>query len=229
MPSKDPARIQSMFGRIAPTYDLLNHALSMNIDQAWRRYTTRKALRASDRRVLDLACGTGDLAITLRKHADPEAEVIGADFCMPMLKIADRKAPLSFVQADGLCLPFADASFDLVTIAFGLRNMADPKAGIREMGRVIRPGGRLAILEFTTPQNAVFKGLYLAYFKHILPFAGNLVSGSRAYRYLTDSVLEWPGRPELARWIRAEGFSRVRHRQLTFGIAALHIAEKEKA
>ncbi len=225
---KDPRKIQSMFGAIAPVYDALNHVFSLNIDRMWRRFTVRQALRADDRRVLDIACGTGDLTIELRRRAPEGCEVFGGDFCLPMLQRAQGKAPGGFLQCDGLNLPFPDATFDLVTVAFGLRNMADTRDGLREMRRVLKPGGRLAVLEFTTPKNPVIRASYLFYFQVFLPFIGNLVSRSTAYRYLSESVMEWPSPKMLARMMRQSGFDRVRGSQLTFGIAALHIAECTK-
>lgn len=230
MPStvaKHPETIRSMFGSIAPVYDGLNHAFSLNIDKLWRRYAVRQAVRPSDRRILDIACGTGDLTLDLMHAAPRRCEVVGVDFCLPMLRLARRKGRgLPFLQGDGLRLPFADSSFDLVTIAFGLRNMADHKAGLREMCRVLRPGGRVAVLDFTTPPNPAVRAAYLAYFRHILPAVGDAVSGSSAYRYLSRSVLEWPSPRELGRTFRACGFERVRWSELSLGIAVLHIGQK---
>jgi demethylmenaquinone methyltransferase/2-methoxy-6-polyprenyl-1,4-benzoquinol methylase len=224
--SKDSHRIRSMFGAIAPVYDMLNHLLSLNIDQAWRRFTVRAALRETDRHVLDVACGTGDLTAQLRRAAAPAAQVVGVDFCEPMLRIAMRKQPVPFLLADGLHLPFAAQSFDLLTIGFGLRNMESLEAGLREMRRVLRPGGRLAILEFTTPRNPVIRAVYLLYFRRLLPAIGNLVSRSEAYGYLSRSVLEWPSPRELARILKRCGYRHVRHAELSLGIAVLHIAER---
>lgn len=224
--SKEARRIQSMFGAIAPVYDLLNHLLSLNIDQAWRRFAVRASLRPTDRRVLDVACGTGDLTAQLQRAASPGTQVVGVDFCEPMLRRAARKQPLPFLLADGLRLPFADRSFDLLTIGFGLRNMESFEAGLREMRRVLRPGGRLAILEFTTPSNPIIRAVYLLYFRRLLPAIGNLVSRSEAYGYLSRSVLEWPSPRELARILKRCGYRRVRHAELSLGIAVLHIAER---
>lgn len=227
MVSKESRRIQSMFGRIAPVYDLLNHALSLNVDQSWRRFAVRSALRPTDRRVLDVACGTGDLTAALRRAAPPGCLVLGADFCRPMLDRARHKEPTPFLQADGLRLPFADETFDLLTIGFGLRNMENTEAGLREMRRVLRRGGRLAVLEFTLPANPLVRAAYLAYFCHVLPAIGNAVSRSRAYAYLSQSVRQWPRPRQLARMMKRCGFARVRHAELSLGIAALHIAERD--
>ncbi|MEQ8819911.1 MAG: bifunctional demethylmenaquinone methyltransferase/2-methoxy-6-polyprenyl-1,4-benzoquinol methylase UbiE [Sumerlaeia bacterium] len=230
--SKERHRIQRMFGTIAPTYDFFNHAFSLNIDQMWRRFTVKQALRPTDRRVLDLACGTGDLTLALRKAAHRDCEVIGADFCPPMLRIAHKKGrglgEPPFVAGDGLRLPFGGETFDLVTIAFGLRNMEDTEAGLTEMHRVLRPGGRLAVLEFTLPANPLFRLGYLSYFRTVLPAIGRVATKSDAYRYLSESVMEWPNKRELAAMMRRCGFARVRHAELSFGIAVLHIAEKPK-
>ncbi len=224
--SKNPVRIRSMFGSIAPWSDFLNHAFSLNIDTMWRGYTVSAALKPEDRRILDVACGTGDLAIELRRRIDPDGEVVGVDFCRPMLERAVRKNGLPFLQGDGLRLPFPTGAFDLVTIGFGLRNMESLDAGLREMARVLRPGGRIAVLEFTTPTNPLIRFGYLLYFKHVLPLVGDLLSRSSAYRYLSKSVLEWPSPKELSRRMRKAGFTRVKFSMLTFGIAVLHIAER---
>ncbi|MDK2970913.1 MAG: demethylmenaquinone methyltransferase / 2-methoxy-6-polyprenyl,4-benzoquinol methylase [Candidatus Sumerlaeota bacterium] len=223
--SKQTHRIQSMFGAIAPVYDALNHVFSLNIDKIWRRFAVRSALKPTDRHILDVACGTGDLTEALRQAASPSALVLGSDFCEPMLRRAARKGPGPYVLGDGLHLPFPDGSFDLVTIGFGLRNMENYRDGLSEMRRVLKPGGRLAVLDFTTPRNILVRTAYLLYFQHFLPAIGRLVSGSDAYRYLSRSVLEWPDPRELARDMKRCGFARVRHAELSFGIAVLHIAE----
>ena len=226
--SKDPRQIQGMFARIAPVYDLLNHVLSLNIDQSWRRYTARCLLRPTDERVLDVACGTGDLTKELRRQAPAGCQVSGLDFCLPMLRIAQRKDPAPFLHGDAMRLPFGEGSFDAMTIAFGLRNVADAGEGLREMLRVLRPGGRLAVLEFTTPTLPGLRQGYLFYFRHMLPTLGKLVSRSGAYEYLRDSVLEWPEPRALARMMHDCGYERVRFTTKTFGIVALHIGEKPR-
>lgn len=223
---KAPERVQGMFAQIAPVYDLLNHLLSLNIDRLWRSFTVRSALRATDRRVLDLACGTGDLTLELAKRSSQACQVVGADFCLPMLRCARGKSAPPLFLADGLRLPFREEAFDLVTIGFGLRNMEDYRAGLREMHRVLAPGGRLAVLEFTTPTNRLFRAGYFLYFDHVLPMIGKVVSGGDAYRYLNETVRQWPDARTLAREMRRCGFHRVRHAELSFGIAALHIAER---
>ncbi len=221
-------RVRAMFAGIATRYDLLNHLLSGNTDQRWRQIVAarlRPALGAGTR-TLDVACGTGDLALTLAKAG--ETQVIGLDFCRPMLELAARKAhgqarTLPFIEGDALHLPFAAASFDVVTIAFGLRNLADVAAGLRELGRVLKPGGTLAVLEFSRPVVPGFRALFGFYFRRVLPRIGGLVSGSRgAYEYLPDSVSRFPDQVRLAALMREVGFAQVAYQNLTGGIAALH-------
>lgn len=217
-----------MFGRIAGRYDLLNHLLSGNVDKRWRRLVARtlRPWLVEGARVLDVACGTGDLALALASEG--EGAVVGLDFCRPMLEIARRKAVgesrgLPFVEGDALRLPFADESFDVVTIAFGLRNLAGVEEGLRELLRVLRPGGRAAVLEFSSPVVPGFSALFRFYFARVLPRVGGLVSGSRgAYEYLPDSVSRFPDQKRLAELMREAGFEEVEYRNLTGGIAALH-------
>jgi demethylmenaquinone methyltransferase/2-methoxy-6-polyprenyl-1,4-benzoquinol methylase len=217
-----------MFSGIARRYDLLNHLLSGNVDKRWRRKTAR-ALESSlveGARVLDVACGTGDLSLVLAEAG--AVRVIGLDFCRPMLEIARRKAeadsrPVPFIEGDALRLPFADGTFDAVTIAFGLRNLAGVADGLRELRRVLKEGGRLAVLEFSSPVVPGFRALFRFYFTRVLPSIGGLVSGSRgAYEYLPDSVSRFPDQKRLAELMRAEGFEAVEYSNLTGGIAALH-------
>ncbi len=221
-----------MFGEISDRYDLLNRLLSAGTDVAWRNLAVREALRPSDRRVVDLACGTGDLALALRRKAHPACTVVGMDFTAPMLRIAQRKGArnpagsVHWVEGDGLRLPLPSGSVDLVTIAFGIRNMESLEGALREIHRVLRPGGRLAVLEFSRPGNKLVETLYYPYFLHVLPRLGALISNRSAYLYLPQSVLHFPGRRELARIMKREGFGRVRHCALSFGIAALHIGDK---
>lgn len=217
-----------MFAGIADRYDLLNHLLSGNIDRRWRRLVAEK-LRPSLRvgaSVLDVACGTGDLAIVLAEKCG--ARVVGVDFCRPMLEIAARKSgnfsrAIPFVEGDALRLPFADESFDAATIAFGLRNLSDVGGGLAELQRVLKPGGRLAVLEFSRPVVPGFRKLFQFYFSRLLPRVGGLVSGSRgAYEYLPDSVSKFPDQERLATLMRDKGLVDVEYRNLTGGIAALH-------
>lgn len=222
--------VRSMFGRVAPRYDLANHLLSANVDRYWRGRTVarvRDILRRPEARVLDLACGTGDLLIALERDAG--RRLIGSDFCHPMLtgaqtKLSRARLGSALVESDALSLPFADASLDLLTIAFGYRNLADYRAGLEEMRRVLRRGGALAILEFTQPPNKSFAALYNWYSRRILPAIGGAISGAReAYEYLPESVRRFPGAPELAQMMRDAGFATVEWEYLTFGIVALHV------
>jgi demethylmenaquinone methyltransferase / 2-methoxy-6-polyprenyl-1,4-benzoquinol methylase len=224
-----------MFAGIARRYDLLNHLLSANIDRRWRRLVAerlRPALKAGTR-TLDVACGTGDLALTLAEAG--ESRVTGLDFCRPMLDVATRKAGQSrhripFIEADALRLPFAPETFDVATIAFGLRNLASVEGGLRELFRVLRPGGRVAILEFSHPVVPGFRALFGFYFTRVLPRIGGMVSGSRgAYEYLPDSVSRFPDQKRLAELMREVGFEEVTHQNLTGGIAALHLGTRPAA
>ncbi|MGQ9510595.1 MAG: bifunctional demethylmenaquinone methyltransferase/2-methoxy-6-polyprenyl-1,4-benzoquinol methylase UbiE [Thermaceae bacterium] len=222
--------VRRMFSEIAPRYDLLNRLLSFGQDQAWRRRAVALALENAPRRILDLATGTGDLAIAL-KRAHPRAEVVGADFAPPMLELARRKVErlgleVAFLEADALALPFPEGRFDAITVAFGFRNFADYGQALREMHRVLAPGGRAVILEFPPPPKGAFGLVYRAYFKGILPLLGGLISGNlQAYRYLPDSVERFPD-PETLRGMMEEAGFRVRYERLSFGIAAIHVGDK---
>jgi demethylmenaquinone methyltransferase/2-methoxy-6-polyprenyl-1,4-benzoquinol methylase len=226
--------VRDMFSGIARRYDLLNHILSANIDKRWRRLVSEKLRNVLDDEkaiVLDVACGTGDLSIELQSKA--KARIVGTDFCRPMLTIAKTKtADLGFsvpyVEGDALGLSFADESFDAVTIAFGLRNLANFQDGLTELHRILKKGGKLAILEFSSPVVPGFRQLFNFYFTSILPRIGGAVSGSRgAYEYLPDSVSKFPDQKNLAEMIRRTGFAEVEYRNLTGGIAALHLGTKE--
>lgn len=222
------AWVREMFGQVAPSYDLLNHLLSANVDKWWRARTVKRVapvLERKDARVLDLCCGTGDLAIALREKA--AARVYASDFCHPMLTAAARKAPLRLFEADALQLPAADASFDLITVAFGFRNLANYESGLAELRRVLRPGGLLAILEFSQPPNPLFARFYDFYSNRVLPRVGALISGaSEAYTYLPESVRKFPDAPRLAELMRQTGYRDVRFERMTFGIVALHLGTK---
>ena len=224
------AWVRGMFGRVAPRYDLANHLLSFNIDRYWRAHTVRRVrgiLANPAARVLDVCCGTGDLALALERARG--AAVFGSDFCHPMLVAARRKlthggkrSPV--FEADALRLPVRDAALDLITAAFGFRNLANYEAGLREMRRVLKPGGTAAILEFSQPPNAAFAALYNFYSRRILPVIGGMISGNPdAYRYLPESVRKFPDAPELAKAMRAAGFAEVSYEFLTGGIVALHL------
>lgn len=215
-----------MFGRVAPRYDLANHLLSFQIDRWWRRRVValvRPVLQQPKARILDLCCGTGDLMVALSKARG--SAVMGSDFCHPMLTSAARKLPPApLLEADALRLPIADESLDLITVAFGFRNFANYQAGLTELIRVLKPGGTLAILEFSTPPNPLMRVAYQLYSRRVLPWIGGLVSGSRdAYEYLPESVRKFPGAEELAAMMEQSGYRTVRYERLTFGIVAIHL------
>ena len=228
------AWVRGMFARVAHRYDLANHLLSFNIDRRWRAHTVRRAgriLKQEGARALDICCGTGDLTLALSEAS--RGVVMGSDFCHPMLveardKIARRRARATpLFEADALRLPLGDASLDLITVAFGFRNLANYQAGLIEMRRVLRPGGMAAILEFSRPPNPLFAGLYHFYSRRILPWIGGALSGSRdAYRYLPESVGKFLTAPELADDMRRAGFENVSFEYLTGGIVALHLGER---
>jgi len=224
------AWVRGMFGRVARRYDLLNHLLSCNADHYWRACTVRalgESLQRPDARVLDLCCGTGDLLLGLERET--RGLVMGADFCHPMLlearrKIARRGSGGLLFEADGLALPLAGGSVDVVTVAFGFRNFANYRRGLAELRRVLRAGGTAAILEFSQPPNAVFAALYRFYSRQVLPRLGGWISGHPdAYTYLPDSVRKFPSAEELAEEMRQAGFHPVRFVRMTGGIVALHL------
>lgn len=218
--------VRGMFGQVAARYDLLNHLLSFQIDKYWRRRTVRRVqaiLDRADATVLDLACGTGDLTLALTRAG--RARVIGSDFCHPMLTVAASKNARLLFEADALTLPVGSASVDLVTCAFGFRNFVNYRRGMAEILRVLKPGGTAAILEFSTPPNALFRAAYGFYSRQVLPRVGALISGSKdAYTYLPESVRKFPEAGALAEEFREAGFAEVEYELLTFGIVALHLA-----
>jgi len=229
------AWVRGMFGRVAHRYDLANHLLSLNIDRWWRARTVRRVAPVLGRpgaRVLDICCGTGDLAMALQRRSG--GPVLGSDFCHPMLLAARQKVArrnvarqspaVALFESDALQLPVRAGSLDLLTVAFGFRNLANYAAGLAEMRRVLRPGGMAAILEFTEPPNAAFAAVYHFYSRRILPWIGGKLSGSRdAYRYLPESVRKFPRAAELAEEMRRAGFSEVEFEYFTGGIVALHL------
>lgn len=236
---KREERIRGMFSAIAPRYDFLNHLLSLNIDRWWRYRTTQLAppdLNDSAP-ILDVCTGTGDLALAYDRAAAGQLKIMGSDFCRPMLMPAQQKSVrakaadrVTFLEADTQRLPFPDETFQLVTVAFGLRNVTNTDRGIDEMMRVTKPGGRVAILEFSCPRGPI-GWLYKAYFKYLLPRIGQLVSGSkdRAYEYLPASVLAFPDGEKMADLLRQHGLTTVRYFPMTFGIATLYVGTKPKA
>jgi demethylmenaquinone methyltransferase/2-methoxy-6-polyprenyl-1,4-benzoquinol methylase len=225
------AQVRSMFADIAPRYDFLNHALSFNTDKRWRRFVIKKVadrLTHPDALALDLCCGTADLSLELGAIT----KTLGIDFCHPMLKLGLDKVraaelPIELVEGDALRVPVADEAFDVVTMAFGLRNLESVEGGLREIHRLLKRGGRAAVLEFSRPQVPVFRGLFHFYFTRILPRIGNAVSGSRfAYQYLPESVLAFPDQKRLATMMQTVGFSPVSYYNLFGGVAALHVGDK---
>ncbi|MBN9215683.1 MAG: bifunctional demethylmenaquinone methyltransferase/2-methoxy-6-polyprenyl-1,4-benzoquinol methylase [Microbacterium sp. SCN 70-200] len=228
---KDPSRVSGMFDEVAAGYDRTNTVLSLGQDKLWRIVTTRAVAPKAGQRILDLAAGTGASSVSLARSG---AEVVAGDFSPGMIAEGRRRhgdvANLSFVEADATALPFDDNAFDAVTISFGLRNVNDPKKALGEMLRVTAPGGRLVICEFSHPQNAAFAGLYGFYNNRVLPIVAKTVSSNAdAYDYLNESIRDWPDQVTLSSWIRGAGWTDVAHRNLTFGIVALHRATKPHA
>lgn len=217
--------VRSMFGQVAHRYDAANHLLSLNIDRLWRARTVarvRELVVNPNARVLDLCCGTGDLMIALEQARG--AAILGSDFCHPMLLGAARKTSRSpLFEADALQLPLRECSLDVITIAFGYRNFVNYEAGLTELRRVLKPGGILAILEFSQPPNKPFAAIYNWYSRKVLPWIGGMISGSRdAYTYLPESVRKFPGAEELAAMMTRAGFADVKFERMTGGIVALH-------
>ena len=225
-------KVREMFNGIAPKYDLLNHLLSMGIDRSWRRKAMRELERGRRDVILDIACGTGDFSIEALRHG--AGRVVGADISENMLAVAREKARakgledrLDFRYGDSENLEFGDAVFDAVTVAFGVRNFEHLERGLSEMCRVLRPGGKVVILEFSTPERFPMKQLYRFYFRRILPRVGGMVSGDRsAYEYLPASVFAFPQGERFLEIMRRCGFRDVARRRLTFGIATLYTGVK---
>jgi demethylmenaquinone methyltransferase / 2-methoxy-6-polyprenyl-1,4-benzoquinol methylase len=213
--------VRRMFDRIAPVYDAMNRVMTAGLDRRWRRITVEQTVRSGDR-TLDACCGTGDLAIAARAAG---AKVVGLDFSERMLERARRKAPeIEFVHGDMLSLPFDAGSFDSATVGFGVRNVEDLTAGIRELRRVLRPGGRLGILEITTPRGRLAP-FYRVWFDRVVPLLGKVLPGGSAYTYLPASVRRFPDPDALAQLLEQHGFGDVRYRTFAGGIVALHVAE----
>jgi demethylmenaquinone methyltransferase/2-methoxy-6-polyprenyl-1,4-benzoquinol methylase len=230
--SEKRAYVRRIFSEIAPRYDLLNHLLSLNVDRLWRRRAIRTLAweRAPSGVYVDLCAGTLDVGSELARQPGFAGLVVGADFAEPMLHAGAGKAPrstLAPVVADALALPIADGRAAGAIVAFGIRNLADLDAGLREARRALEPGARLVILEFSTPRVPLVRALYHVYFRRVLPLVGRIVSGHRtAYRYLPESVANFPDQARLARRMERAGFRNVQWRTLTFGIAALHWGER---
>ncbi len=232
---KSGGRVRQMFAEIAPRYDLMNHLLSMNIDRWWRRVTVRAVPPAGTDPILDVCTGTGDLALAYSRYGKGKVPVVASDFCPEMLEIGRRKqqrqkieGELEFVEADAQALPFEDDRFQIVCVAFGLRNVQDTDQGLREMTRVCKPGGRVAVLEFSMPRRQPLRGLYGIYFRHLLPRLGQLFARNKsdAYNYLPESVSQFPEGQALAQRMQAAGLDQVTIRPLTLGIATLYVGEK---
>jgi demethylmenaquinone methyltransferase/2-methoxy-6-polyprenyl-1,4-benzoquinol methylase len=224
-----------MFSQIAGRYDLMNHLLSLNIDRYWRWRTVRKVPPADGASVLDVCTGTGDLALAYFKKSKGNSQIVGADFCQEMLEIgavkgqrAGANGHIRWVEADAQHMPFPDSSFEIVTVAFGLRNVTDTDAGLSEMVRVCAAGGRVAVLEFSMPQWQPFKAIYGAYFRYILPRVGQLLARNRedAYNYLPASVSNFPQGDAFGEKMRQAGLTDVRWHALTFGVATLYLGTK---
>jgi demethylmenaquinone methyltransferase/2-methoxy-6-polyprenyl-1,4-benzoquinol methylase len=233
---KREVRIRGMFAAIAPRYDLLNHLLSLNIDRAWRRRVTRLVPPVGGDPILDVCTGTGDLALAYDRVARGSVPIVAADFCHPMLvrgaaKTASRQAAdrVRFVEADAQRLPFPEETFQITCVAFGLRNVTDTDRGLAEMVRVTKPGGRVAILEFSKPRHWLFGRAYGFYFRHLLPRVGQWFSRSpdAAYDYLPASVLKFPDYDELLDRMRRRGLGECRYYPFTFGIATLYVGTKK--
>ena len=231
---KSNQRVRDMFGQIAPNYDRLNHLLSLNIDRLWRRRVVQLLRVGGPAPILDVCTGTGELAVALRGRVGPSVRVVGSDFCHPMLAIGvekSRRRPdqhVAFIEADSQRLPFADDTFQCVTVAFGLRNVADTDRGLREMVRVCQPGGQVAVLEFSKPTAPVLKQTYTFYFRHILPRIGQWMARNDrdAYEYLPESVSAFPSGDELVAKMEANGMRNVHMHPMTFGVATLYEGTK---
>ena len=226
-------RIQGMFDSIAPRYDFLNRLLSCGVDRRWRRFAVRQVRFAEHGRILDVATGTGDVALEIASQTPASVAIVGVDFSREMVELGRQKVRnspfadrISMEVAPCEAIPHPDGSFDSVTIAFGIRNVVDRARGLAEMHRVLKPGGRVVILEFSTPRSRIFKALYHFYFLRVLPVIGGLFSEFSAYKYLPDSVLEFPTRDEFKALMAGVGFRNLAHYDLTGGIATVYVGEK---
>jgi demethylmenaquinone methyltransferase/2-methoxy-6-polyprenyl-1,4-benzoquinol methylase len=227
IPAAHEQQVRSMFDRIAGRYDAMNSLMSAGLHHRWRARTADLASVAAGNRVIDLCCGTGDLAFELKRRVGAEGEVVGLDFSEPMLEIANEKAaethlPVSFMHGNALDLPFKDDYFDAATVGFGVRNLSDLDRGIAEMARVVRPGGRVVILEITTPHKQPLSWFYSLWFDEIVPLLGQAAGDSDAYSYLPESVKRFPEARELAARMDAIGLTSIRYLLLAGGIVAIH-------
>ncbi len=226
-------RIREMFDTIAPRYDLLNRLLSLGIDRRWRTFAVAQIKSSPSGKVLDIATGTGDVALEVARQTSNDVTIVGADISREMVEIGRQKVAASpysdritFEIAPCEALPFSDGEFDSTTIAFGIRNVVDRPKGLKEMHRVLKPGGRAVILEFSMPSSPLFERLYRFYFLTVLPKIGGLFSKQSAYQYLPDSVQEFPSRDEFKAMMAHAGFVNISHYDLTFGIATVYLGEK---
>lgn len=223
---RDPQQVRAMFAKISRRYDLANHLLSGGLDLLWRQAAARAAAQSRPSRVLDLACGSGDLWLALRKHL-PNAEITGADFCEPLLQVAAAKGCSPLILADALALPFPSGQFDAVTIGFGFRNMQDYNKAAAECARVLRPGGALVILDFSLPRNPAVRSLYRFYLHRILPrVAGWATGDASAYEYLGGSIEQFPSGPAMEQLLLSNGFRTASTQELTLGIVSLYTARR---
>jgi len=232
---KSGERVRRMFGEIAPHYDRMNHLLSLNVDRYWRSWTVSKLAPQPGEPILDVCTGTGDLAIGFQRATGGKSEIVAADFCRQMLEIGRRKQEragigpeLTFIEADAQNLPLESDRFAIVSVAFGLRNVADTNRGLAEMTRVCRPGGQVAVLEFSTPRMQPLRAMYLVYFRHVLPRIGQFLARnhSDAYEYLPATVAQFPDGEQLAERMRSVGLKNIKYWPLTFGIATLYVGKK---
>lgn len=231
--SEKGEKIQEMFDTIAPRYDFLNRLLSFGIDRRWRRFAVRQIKYAEPGRILDVATGTGDVALEIAAQTPAKVAIVGVDFSQEMVELGRQKVRnsphsgrITMEVAPCEAIPFPDESFDSATIAFGIRNVVDRPRGLREMHRVLKNGGRVVILEFSTPRSRLFKSLYYFYFLKVLPVIGGLFSKFSAYKYLPDSVLEFPSQEEFKGLMAGAGFKGLKHFDLTLGIATVYVGEK---
>jgi demethylmenaquinone methyltransferase/2-methoxy-6-polyprenyl-1,4-benzoquinol methylase len=217
-----PESVRGMFDRIAPVYDVMNHVMTAGLDRRWRKLAAEEVVWPGDR-VLDACCGTGDLAVAAERRG---GRVVGLDFSERMLERARKKSgAIEWVQGDALALPFGDAEFDAATVGFGVRNLADLEGGLRELARVLRPGGKAAILEITRPRG-ILRPFFRLWFDGVVPVLGRVLPGGEAYTYLPASVRRFPGPDDLSALLETAGFEDVRYRMLGGGIVALHVGTR---
>jgi len=231
--SEKGERVRQMFDSIAPRYDFLNRLLSLGIDRKWRKFAVRQIKFTENGQVLDVATGTGDVALEIASRTPASVRIVGVDFSREMVELGREKIKnsdycgrITLEVAPCEAIPFADETFDSVTIAFGIRNVVDRLQGLKEMHRVMKKGGRMVVLEFSTPRSRIFKSIYYFYFLRVLPVIGGFFSSFSAYKYLPDSVLEFPSREDFKGLMAEAGFSDNRHFDLTFGIATVYVGEK---